>query len=142
MGTRRIARELALQILYQKEIGQENLGQILTSLRQNSDKKFSTEVWNYAQQLASGALENQANIDELIAQYSDHWELSRICLIDRNILRLAIYEMLYSPETVPPNVCINEALEIAKKFSSHLSPAFINGILDKVKAHAFKGTLS
>ncbi len=75
---------------------------------------------------------HQAVVDEKISKYTEHWELSRIAAVDRNILRLAIFEMLCR-EDIPPVVSINEAVEIAKKFSTRESGAFVNGILDKIK---------
>ena len=133
MGMRRSARELALQILYQQEITHESLEANIRAMQASTTGQYSTAIWDYSLKLVKGTYAHQHEIDSIISQYSDNWELERICLIDRSILRLAIYEMLYSTELIPPKVCINEAVEVAKKYSSNLSPSFINGILDKVK---------
>ena len=86
----------------------------------------------FAEPLIRGTLEHQAELDERIKQYAKNWDLHRMAVVDRNILRLAIYEMLYRDD-IPPVVSINEAVDIAKKFSTEDSGKFVNGILDKVK---------
>ena len=88
---------------------------------------------NFAEPLIRGALKHRDEADELIRKYAENWDLHRMAAVDRNILRLAIYEMLHR-EDVPPVVSINEAVEIAKKFSTDNSGKFINGILDRVRS--------
>jgi N utilization substance protein B len=91
----------------------------------------------FAEPLIRGAIEHRNEVDEQIKKYAKNWELHRIAAVDRNILRLAIYEMLYR-EDIPPVVSINEAVDIAKKFSTQDSGKFVNGILDKVKSELLR----
>jgi N utilization substance protein B len=128
--TRRAVRELAIQFLYQFDMSGGPLDEALTLFWQTQsdmgDHKF-------AEELVRGVLEHRAAIDQKIAQYTENWDLPRIAAVDRNILRLAIYEMLFRDD-IPPIVSINEAVDIAKKFSTRESGAFVNGILDRFKA--------
>lgn len=89
------------------------------------------EVRRFAERIVKGAIEHMEEIDSVIRKYAEHWVLERMAMVDRNILRAAVYELFYEKAT-PPAVVINEALEIAKKFSMRESSAFINGILDKI----------
>jgi transcription antitermination protein NusB len=91
-----------------------------------------TDVRSFAEPLIRGTLEHRAELDELIQKYVKNWGLHRIAAVDRNILRLALYEMLHRPD-IPPVVSINEAVDIAKRFSTEDSGKFVNGVLDKVK---------
>jgi len=131
-GKRRLARELAIQFLYQYDMGggepEDELR--LFWLTQN---EINDAVCAFATELIHGYLANRAVVDENIQKYTEHWELHRIAAVDRNILRLAIYEMLCRDD-IPPVVSINEAVDIAKKFSTQESGAFVNGILDRLKA--------
>ena len=130
MGKRRKARELALQCLYQLDVQNE-----ADPNRQLPDfwrrHPVDPEVRSFAEQLVRGTKLHQGRIDELIQQYALNWELERMAVVDRNILREGIFELLWVSE-VPPKVVINEALEVAKKFSTQESSGFINGILDRV----------
>jgi transcription antitermination protein NusB len=131
-GKRRLARELAIQFLYQYDMGggePEDALQLFW-LTQN---EVNDTVRAFATELIHGYLANRVAVDENIRKYTEHWELHRIAAVDRNILRLAIYEMLCRDD-IPPVVSINEAVDIAKKFSTHESGAFVNGILDRLKA--------
>jgi N utilization substance protein B len=85
----------------------------------------------FALSLVRGTKQQQEKIDQLLAQYAEHWDLERMSVVDRNILRMAVYELLWAPE-VPPKAAINEALEIAKKFGTTESSRFINGVLDRI----------
>jgi N utilization substance protein B len=131
-GKRRLAREFAIQFLYQYDMGGGEPDDALRLfwLAQN---EVNDTVRAFATELISGCLANRAAVDEKIQKYTEHWELHRIAAVDRNILRLAIYEMLFRDD-IPPVVSINEAVDIAKKFSTHESGAFVNGILDRLKA--------
>jgi N utilization substance protein B len=103
-------------------------------------KKRVEEAFLYAQELVRGAVENQDKIDELIRSQADNWRLERMPAVDRNILRLAIYEMLFEKDT-PKLVVLDEAIELAKKFGSEQSGRFVNGLLDGLlKQHTFPGT--
>ncbi len=128
---RRLSRELALQILFQQEFTPtKDPASSLNQFRQNFSA--SEEVWDYTQTLVSGVMENAAEIDALIQKNSAHWALQRMALVDRNIMRIAVYETKFAKDPVPPAVAINEAVEISKKFGTSDSAAFVNGILDQI----------
>ena len=136
MGTRRKAREAALQFLFQDDFtadaelsteGLEDRFALFCGLYQVSKK-----AREYTLELLQSTLGHKNKVDELISQCAKNWRLERISITDRNLLRIAVSEMLYS-EDVPHQVAINEAVEIAKRYGSEESPAFINGILDAVK---------
>jgi len=130
MGKRRKAREVALQFLYQ-----------LDQTGAADPTPFEDDFWSrhpvdegaraFAASLVRGAKAQQAKIDAIIAETAEHWDLERMAVVDRNILRMAVYELLCEP-TVPGKVAINEAIEIAKKFGTAESSRFINGVLDRI----------
>ena len=130
MSSRRKARELALQALYQIDINKETSKEVLKRFWE--EKKISPEAKKFTEELVKGTSTRRKDIDSLICKYSEHWKIERINIIDRNILRFAIYELLYL-KNIPPVVTINEAIEIAKKYSTSESGKFLNGILDKIK---------
>jgi N utilization substance protein B len=130
MGWRRKAREVALQFLYQLDLhGADDPTPHAEDFWAHHPVGADTRT--YAETLVQGTKQYQAKADELIRQYAEHWELERMAVVDRNLLRLAVYEMLWGGE-VPPKVAINEAIEIAKKFGTSESSRFINGVLDRV----------
>ena len=129
MRKRTQARELALQILYKRDLNPEPVETILNSFWES--KPFPDDVREYADRLVRGTVENLERIDEVLVKYTEHWELHRMAVVDRNILRFSTYELLYLEE-IPPKVVINEAVNIAKKFSQEESGKFVNGILDKI----------
>ena len=129
MGKRRTARELALKFLYQTEFNSNSPDSELSSFCDRSN--VSEEVKNFTQALIKNILFHKKEVDELLEKISANWSPDRMAVIDKNILRLGICELLFDP-TAPPKVVINEAVEIAKKFGTEESPDFINGILDKV----------
>ncbi len=137
MRKRSQSREYALQMLYQADIRRADPAQVLGEFWQTEGEEAADpEVQPFANQLFTGTLERLAEIDPLIAKHADNWDLKRMAVIDRNILRLGVFELLYL-EDVPPKVCINEAIELAKRFGDAESGKFINGILDAIhKAHA------
>ena len=129
MGKRRSSRELALKFLYQFELNEGDLDeQIKLFLERNSSQEG---VENFMKELVMSLVSKMKEIDEIIQKYSDHWDLDRMTVIDRNILRIGTCELLLNFST-PPKVVINEAIDIAKKYGNEDSPEFINGILDKV----------
>jgi len=129
VGARRKARELALQMLFENDIAGTEPGEMF---RRFSDLKSAPEpTRSFAERLVSGTLAHREDLDALISRQADHWRLARMPVVDRNILRLALFELLHEPETPRP-VVIDEALEIAKRFSTPRSSQFINGILDGV----------
>ena len=128
MALRRKAREFALQMLFQWEMGKQEPRQIESNFWKSARAEKNTR--SFANQLFEGAVGEIADLDPLIASHSEHWRLERVAAIDRAILRLAIHE-LRSGKT-PHKVVINEAVELAKKFSSEDAAPFINGILDAI----------
>lgn len=156
MGTRREGRERAVQFLFQHDVNpppdlEAALGHFWETQRQAAlaEEKGratwgqktqlppptveETAVRLFAEPLIRGVLEHLNTIDEQIRRYAKNWDLHRMALVDRNILRLAIYEMVHRLD-IPPVVTINEAIEIAKKYSTEDSGKFVNGILDKIRA--------
>ena len=129
MRRRTRARELALKFLYQVDITKEDYPTILGQFWQK--QRLEKPVKEFAEQIIQGTLANVAQIDSLLAKYAQNWQLKRMAVIDRNILRLACFELLFLEE-VPPKVSINEAVELAKKFGDLESSKFVNGILDKI----------
>ena len=155
MGMRREAREKAVQFLFQYDLNRpDNLEEALNTFWDSQRASVIAEDkadarWGeklelppptteeiaerlFAEPLIRGTLEKVKDLDARIVQYAKNWELHRMAVVDRNILRLAIYEMLFRDD-IPPVVSINEAVDIAKKFSTEDSGKFVNGILDKVK---------
>ena len=161
MGKRREARERAVQFLFQHDLNPpENLDAALAQFWDTqraaaiAEDKGGKANWGvtpelppptpqetalrlFAEPLIRGAIEHRAAIDEQIKKYAVNWDLHRIAAVDRSILRLAIYEMLYRDD-IPPVVSINEAVDIAKKFSTQDSGKFVNGILDKIRGEILR----
>src|SRR5262245_60490627 len=160
MGKRREARERAVQFLFQHDLNPpDDIDRALNEFWESQRAAAIAEekgkaTWGqpielpppsageaemrlFAEPLIRGALEHRESIDEQIKKHVKNWELHRIAAVDRNILRLAIYEMLHR-EDIPPIVSINEAVDIAKKFSTHESGKFVNGILDKIKGELMR----
>lgn len=129
MGTRRTARELALKFLYQTEYNSESPDSELVAFCERAN--VSQGVQSFTQALIKKFLLHEKEVDELLKKISAHWAPDRMAVIDKNIIRLGICELLFD-STTPPKVVINEAVEIAKKFGTEESPDFINGILDKI----------
>ena len=129
-GKRRKAREVALQFLYQLDLNDVD-----------DPTPHDEEFWArhpvdedtraFAEALVRGTKSNQAKIDHALSQFAEHWDIERMAVVDRNILRLAVYELLWTAD-VPPKVAINEAIEIAKKVGTKESSRFINGLLDRI----------
>lgn len=132
MGVRREGRELALQILYSLDLNPIKMQETLQLFRENS--RAVEHVRLFAEELAAGVMANRDEIDKLIAGTSKNWAISRMAKVDLNILRLAVFEIVFRID-IPRNVTINEAIEVAKKFGTDDSPAFINGILDEIAAN-------
>lgn len=168
MGKRRLAREMAVRMLYQLDLGGMRLPQVFAHFdladflgeaarggRGKSAKEMAPEIeaaarrqdrvqeaFAYAQRLVEGAYSNREAIDELIRGQADHWRLERMPAVDRNILRLAVHELLSEPD-VPKLVVVDEAIELAKKYGAEQSGRFVNGLLDGLlKSHQFAGPLT
>ncbi|MGD9344452.1 MAG: transcription antitermination factor NusB [Candidatus Aminicenantes bacterium] len=137
MGKRREARESTLQILFQLEFNDLDAEQVFRLYWK--DKKASKEVKDYCQWLIKGVTSHKESIDKSIQSVSEHWRLSRMPVVDRNILRMAVFELLYEKD-VAPAIVINEAIEIAKKFSSEQAAMFVNGVLDSLRKKQRKRT--
>jgi N utilization substance protein B len=130
MGLRRTARECALQMLYQHDVGKQVPETILDSFWEMNEQP--ERVREFATELFRGTISRIKEIDRLIQGHTKNWRLSRMAAVDRNVLRLAVFELLADVKT-PDTVVINEALEIAKKFSTNESAQFVNGVLDSIK---------
>jgi transcription antitermination protein NusB len=124
------ARERALQALYQIDVAATGLDEALSRFWK-SFEPVEKEVRDLAEQLVRGVAEHRRDLDEAIEAVSTHWRLDRMAKVDRNVLRLAAYELIHRPD-VPVRVVINEAIELGKKYGSESSGAFVNGVLDKV----------
>jgi len=135
LGRRRKSRESALQVLYQLNITRQDATTALTRFQEHF--LSHGEADDFMKRLVLGVLEHFPQLDRLIEQYSENWRLDRINMIDRNILRIALYELLYCEE-IPPKVTINEAIDLGKRFGSEDSGSFINGILDRIQNEAVK----
>jgi N utilization substance protein B len=128
------AREAAVQMLYQWEVGRSSLDEVLTTFWLHDDSQtvmLSDDHRAFAQKLAAGVVDTVGNVDPVIAESAEHWRIERMNVMDRLILRLAVYEFLHETET-PGRVIINEALELARTFSNDDSVRFINVILDAI----------
>lgn len=126
---RRTSRELALQILFQSEFAP------VVSTREYQElftEALDPETIQFAQSLVKGVQDKKTDIDASIQKVSQHWKIERMAGVDRNILRLAIYEMQFASEPLKPAIAINEAVELAKKFGTTESASFVNGILDQI----------
>lgn len=126
MTLRRKSREFALQMLFEWDMTRQDPARVEKLFWKSARAAASTR--DFANELFEGAVAQADAIDELVARFAENWRLDRLAAIDRNILRLAIYELRAG--TAPPKVAIDEALELAKKFSSAEAPAFLNGVLD------------
>ena len=130
MGTRRKSRELTLQMLFQSDMGKQSSDQVRRTFWAER-RDLEEDVRGFADDLFRVAVERAPDIDRIIESHAEHWRLERMAAVDRNVLRTAVAEFLGYPATPKP-VIINEALEIARKFSSPEAVTFINGVLDSV----------
>ena len=130
MRNRTRSRECGLQMLYQIDIRQADAKQMIGDFW-DAHEQLDADVQAYANRLVEGTLERRPDIDARITAHADNWNLNRMAVIDRNILRLGAYELLYLDD-VPSKVCINEAIELAKRFGDAESGKFINGVLDAI----------
>jgi transcription antitermination factor NusB len=133
MRKRTQAREFALQILYQLDITRDDCAESLSKFwENNSENQIEEVVKEFACDLVKGIQENLPGIDAKISHYAQNWQLERMAVVDRNILRIGCYELLFRRD-IPPKASINEAVEIAKRYSGVEAGKFVNAILDKVK---------
>jgi N utilization substance protein B len=157
---RRLGREMALQMLYQREMGGVTTPQVLhhynpvdlveavrddpeeVLVRLSGQPEQMREALGYAKRLVEGTTEHLEELDELIREQAENWRLERMSAVDRNVLRLAVYELVYEPD-VPKLVVLDEAIELAKRFGSEQSGRFVNGLLDGLlRSRRFPGSLS
>ena len=133
MRKRTLAREHALKILYQCDITKRPLEAVLEDYWKSDESKDvkDAKIIAYAAVLANGVNGQLKAIDDKISEYATNWQLKRMAVIDRNVMRLGLFELKYSEE-IPPKVAINEAVELAKKYGDLESSKFVNGILDKI----------
>lgn len=133
MRKRTQGREFALQILYQIDITGDNYELALSGFWQaHTEENIEDKIKNFTDELVKGTIENRDTIDTKISKYAANWQLKRMAVIDRNILRLSCFELLCRDD-IPVKVSINEAVELAKKYSGLEAGKFVNGILDKVR---------
>lgn len=136
MGKRRQSRELAVQFLYQIDmVGNKDWRKLLEHFWKENEA--DNDVKEFAEEIVKNVIDEKESIDKLITSYTTNWDISRIAVVDRNILRAAICELTYL-KGIPPIVAINEAVDIAKKFGAPESGKFVNGILDKIRLESDK----
>ena len=131
MRKRTQSRECALQILYQVDISDSDMNEIIARFWEDRTEQDGPEIQGYTETLVRGTLEKVKEIDLLIERFAENWEMKRMAYVDRNILRLATYEMVFLDE-IPLKVAINEAVELAKRYGEADSSKFVNGILDRI----------
>ena len=134
MRKRTKARDIAIQILYELDIKKETAESLLEEYWQRPalEDLADKDIKSFTTALVEGTIKNKEEIDKIISSYAQNWELKRMAVIDRNILRMGTYELLFL-EDIPPKVSINEAVELAKKYGDTDSSKFVNGVIDKIK---------
>ena len=132
MSNRRMARECALQCLYYADSAKNLLGEQVSSYAADFQRELG-ENFTFCKDLVEGTTQNLPQIDVLVSKYAKNWTLGRMSVVDRSILRMAAYELVFSPEKTPIPAIIDEAIELAKKYSTDNSGKFINGLLDQLK---------
>jgi transcription antitermination factor NusB len=133
MRKRTQSREFALQVLYQIDITHDNCAAALDNFWQaHTEENIEDEIKSFTGEIVKGTTEKLVEIDRKIVQYATNWQLERMAVVDRNILRMGCWELLFRDD-IPPKVSINEAVDLAKKFSGVEAGKFVNAILDKVK---------
>ena len=130
MGNRRKSRELAMQALFYMDMSQNDSNELLERFCVNFNP--SKKARPFFLKLVNGVVHAKSEIDSIIERFSNNWKISRMSCVDRNIMRIAVYELLYCQD-IPPKVSINEAIDMGKKFGTEESGAFINGILDSIR---------
>lgn len=132
MSNRRMARECALQSLYYADSAKTNDADSLTQYAADFKKELG-DCYSFCEDLIQGTTAHLPQIDKLVSAYAKNWTISRMSVVDRSILRMATYEMIFSREKTPVPAIIDEAIELAKKYSTENSSKFINGLLDQLK---------
>ena len=137
--SRRLARETALQVLFQRDLRKETLITSAEVQRWAEEFNVPSASADFARKLVEDTLANLEEIDKLISSYAQDWAIQRMANVDRNVMRLAACEILFYPD-IPGRVTLNEAIELAKRFGGEESAKFVNGVLDKIVEGAAKGT--
>lgn len=133
MRKRTLSREFALQMLYKVDITRDSPDTAIADFWQDHlEENIEDEVRNFATEIVKGTIDNLSVIDQKISQYATNWEIERMAVIDRNIMRMGSYELLYRSD-IPPKVSINESVELAKRYSGQEAGKFVNAILDKIR---------
>jgi N utilization substance protein B len=135
LTTRRKSRELALQILYQLDISKQEAPRAISQLHEHFSPEEEKDA--FLERIVLGVLEHSREIDSFIEKYSENWRLDRMSVIDRAILRMAVFEFLYCQD-IPPKVTLNEAIDLGKRYGSEGSGSFVNGILDQILNKAIR----
>jgi N utilization substance protein B len=135
LGKRRRSRQFALQVLYQVDVTKQDAVKAIAQGKEHFSRDEERD--EFVERIVFGVLEHCQEINRLIEQYSENWRLERMSVVDRNILRMAIFELLYC-EDIPPKVTMNEAVDLGKKYGSEDSGSFINGILDRIQNEAVR----
>jgi len=139
MRKRSQGREMALQLLYQLDIAHDSFEEAARAFwAMDANRECAEDTRLFAEELVKGVLSNIKALDELIAGFATNWELDRMAVVDRNILRIGSYELMMRAD-IPPKVAINEGVELAKKYSGAQASKFVNGILDKIKSEKKAG---
>lgn len=133
MRKRTKARELALQVLYKIDVTSDAVDKALAEFWTDVETEVEPDIKEFTGRLVTGVVQNLSVIDESISQFAQNWQLSRMAVVDRNILRIGCFELRFCDD-VPPKVSINEAIDLAKKYSGAEAGKFVNGILDKIKS--------
>ncbi len=129
---RRLAREWAVQFLFQTEFNPDDLEQAIADFWNDAEKNPADRDRNYVEEVIRGVIEKRREIDRTIGRYTENWDMDRLGVLDRTVMRVAVFEMLYRGD-IPPVVSINEAVEIAKAYSGRDSGRFVNGVLDRIQ---------
>ncbi len=129
---RRLAREWAMQFLFQAEFNPDDLDIALKRFWDDEEKKPLERNRTFTEELIRGVVEKRRDIDRMLSNYTKNWDVDRLGVLDRIVLRVAVYEMLFRND-IPPIVSINEAVEIAKAYSGRASGRFVNGVLDRIQ---------
>ncbi len=133
MGSRRKGRELVLTLLYRTEFSDDkNIKRAMENIVKSDTERYGSDIADFAEDLFRGVLANREIIDKFLEKYLEHWEINRVAVIDKSVMKLAIYEILFRDD-IPDIVSIDEAVELAKKYSTENSGGFVNGILDRIR---------
>jgi len=133
MGNRRKGRELVLTLLYRTEFSDDkNIERAIENIVKSDTERCGPDIADFAEDLFKGVIGNREIIDKLLEEYLEHWEINRVAVIDKNVMKLAVYEILFRDD-IPDVVSKDEAVELAKKYSTENSGGFVNGILDRIR---------